>query len=81
MAIKLGQKVRDQITGFTGVVTGRCEYISGCHQVLVVPPVDKDGKHVDSQWYDEQRCEVLDKKPITLDNGTTPGCDMPAPKR
>lgn len=82
MALKLGQTVSDTITGFKGVITGRCEYISGCHQVLVVPPVDKDGKHVEAQWFDEQRCIVAaGVKTITLDNGKTPGCDMQAPKR
>lgn len=81
MAIKLGQRVRDRITGFTGMVTGRCEYISGCHQVLVVSPVDSSGKLVESQWYDEQRCEVTDAEAFTLDNSKTPGCDMEAPKR
>ena len=81
MAIKLGVKVQDRITGFTGVVTGRCEYLTGCHQVLVCPPVDTEGKASDSRWFDEQRCKVLDANPISLDNGATPGCDIPAPVR
>lgn len=79
--IQLGQKVQDKITGFRGTVTGRCEYLTGCHQVLVAPPVDKEGKHVDAQWYDEQRCDVVEATPITLDNGATPGCDIAAPVR
>lgn len=81
MDLQLGCTAHDKITGFQGVVTGICEYISGCNQALLVPKVDKEGKHVDGQWYDVQRLVVHDDEVITLDNGETPGCDMPAPKR
>lgn len=73
--------MKDKITGFTGTVTGFVTYISGCNQALVVPPVDKDGKHVDAQWFDEQRLDITDANPIVLDNSLTPGPDMPAPTR
>jgi len=79
--VVLGQSVKDIITGFSGVVTGRVEYITGCNQVLVAPKVGKDGAHVDSYWIDEQRVEVLKKKRVVLDNGSTPGFDKAAPKR
>lgn len=79
--IELGQKVKDRITGFEGVVTGRCAYISGCDQALVTPPVDKEGKHVEAHWFDVQRLQVLPDRVITLDNGLTLGADVPAPIR
>lgn len=81
MAIKLGVQAKDKITGFRGTVVGRTEYITGCHQVLLSPPVKADGSHVEGHWYDEQRIEVIDSTPIVLDNGRTPGCDIPAPVR
>lgn len=79
--IPLGVKVRDKITGFVGIVTGRCEYLTGCHQVLVSPPVKADGSHVDAHWYDEQRLDVIDATAVVLDNSETPGFDVPAPVR
>ena len=78
---KLGMTLKDRITGFAGVVTGRCEYISGCNQVLLVPPVDEKGDHREPHWFDEQRCERVGASLLTLDNGESPGCDIPAPKR
>lgn len=78
----LGRKVKDRITGFAGVVTGYVYYISGCNQALVVPPVGKDGKNADSNWFDVQRLEIDAKaKPIVLNNAATPGPDRAPPAR
>lgn len=59
--IKLGQKVTDKITGFTGVVIGRCEYINGCISIWVQPVKLKDGDMVEAKWIDEQRLETKSK--------------------
>jgi hypothetical protein len=81
MSIELGDTVRDRITNFEGVVTGRCAYLSGCNQMLVVPPA-KEGAYRDGQWFDEQRLvAVPNVDRIVLENGATPGFDTPAPKR
>jgi hypothetical protein len=81
MSIELGDTVRDRITSFEGVVTGRCAYLSGCNQMLVVPPA-KEGAYRDGQWFDEQRLvAVPNVDRIVLENGATPGFDTPAPKR
>jgi hypothetical protein len=65
--IKLGSKVRDEITGFSGIITGFVTYLSGCDQALVVRKVTADGAFKDAQWFDEQRLEVDTKfKPIVL---------------
>lgn len=81
MKIELGDTVKDKITGFRGVVTGRCEYISGCHQVLVVPPVKADGAYGDAQWLDEDRAEVQTAVERVVLTVTNSGPDKPAPKR
>jgi len=42
--LELGQKVKERITGFSGVVMARVEYLTGCHQYAVGPQkMDKDG--------------------------------------
>lgn len=75
----LGSKVKDRITGFTGTVTGVAKYLTGCHQACVVPPLAADGAFREAQWFDLQRLEITEGEVVTLDNGASPGCDMPPP--
>jgi hypothetical protein len=57
--IRLGQKVRDSVTGFTGIAVSRCEYLNGCTHYGIAPKVGSDGKAPDSVYYDWQRIEIL----------------------
>lgn len=59
--LKLGLEVKDKITGFTGIITARASYITGCDKYGVTPPVDKDGKVRDSEWFDDGRLEIIGK--------------------
>lgn len=76
--LKNGQKVRDSITGFEGVITGHADYISGCEQYLVQPAVDEKGAFVNSLWFDEQRLDFVKEKTVRLVNKKA-GADLPAP--
>lgn len=79
---RLGRTYKDTITGFEGVATGHCEYLTGCNQTLLAPPSTDAGKLADSHWFDDQRLVVDPNKPrVVLNNGQTPGCDKAAPKR
>ena len=66
--IQLGQKVKDKITGFTGIAIGKCEYLTGCTQYGVAPAAGKDSKIPDTHWFDENRIEVVGKG-ITIKTG------------
>lgn len=78
----MGMQGEDRITGFRGVVTGHCCYISGCSQVLLAPRVVEGQAPGDAKWFDEQRVLVFpDAAIVKLDNGLTPGHDAPAPVR
>ena len=80
--IALGMTATDVITGFKGVVTCVCYYLSGCNQALLMPKVGKDGGYGEGHWFDFQRLVVDPKVPaIVLFNDETPGFDQPAPKR
>ena len=76
MKFELGITAKDKITGFKGVITGRVQYLTGCDQYLLCPPVDKEGKPGEACWYDENRIErVGKKKPICLDGPDDSGQD------
>jgi hypothetical protein len=65
--VELGDQVRDKVTGFKGIVTGKAQYLTGCKQVMVTPKVGDDGKYVDACWLDVDRVEVLGKEAIKID--------------
>ena len=78
--MKLGQEVKDRITDFQGIVTGTVQYITGCEQALVQPRMKLSGDFVESRWFDQDRLEVIEAKPISL-KVTAAGPDRQAPRR
>lgn len=74
--LKIGLKAKDIITGFNGVIIGKCSYITGCDQYLIQPEL-KDGSWVESRWLDENRLEVVCSDVIELDTNSNKGpCKM-----
>ena len=57
--IKLGDKVRDKITGFEGVATAKVEYLTGCIQFCVKPKVTEEGKMPTGEYIDDIQLEVI----------------------
>ena len=55
----LGKKGKDKITGFTGILTARCEFLTGCNRYCIQPQELKDGKPIDSIYFDEAQIEIL----------------------
>jgi hypothetical protein len=70
--IELGSRVRDRITGFSGIVISRHEYLAGCVRWGVQPEaLDKDGKMLDDKVFDEPQLELL-KKGVFFKTAPTP---------
>jgi hypothetical protein len=61
MTIGLGDEARDTITGLTGIVIGRFEYLNGCVQLRIQPKELKDGKPVESSVFDIEQLELVEK--------------------
>lgn len=57
--INLGDKVRDKITGFVGIVTSKTTFLNGCVQFGVQGKTDKENKMPDAIGIDEQSLELL----------------------
>jgi len=78
--LKFGQEVKDIISGFKGVVTGKCEYISGCLQFLIQPKGKTSDTKPAAIWFDIDRLKETNKKTITLKKETN-GFDLEAPTK
>lgn len=61
--IELGQEVRDVLTGASGTVIARSEYLHGCVRVSVQPREVKDG--MPGEWFtvDEPQLEIVADTP------------------
>jgi len=57
--IKIGDKVRDKITGFEGTVTADIKYMYGCRQFQVTPDVDENGNQRKHDWIDEPQLKLI----------------------
>ncbi len=71
--VELGQKVRDKITGLTGIAVTRIEYLNGCVQIGVKPKMDpkKPTEMPDGVFIDIEQIEVIGtKKKKTLKTNT-----------
>jgi hypothetical protein len=56
----LGKKVRDRISGMTGVLSSiGFELCDNVTRGAISPPVDKDGRTVDGRWMAMSRIEVV----------------------
>jgi hypothetical protein len=52
--IQLGDKVKDAVTGFTGIAVAKTEWLNGCFRFTVqADKLDKEGKVLDGQCFDE----------------------------
>lgn len=78
--IKLGDTVRDTVTGHEGVVTGRTEWLTGCATISIQSAAVHDKMPVDAFWVDEVRVELVKpaKKPKKKSNVGGP---KPTPQR
>jgi hypothetical protein len=70
--LKNGDKVRDTITGLTGIVIGEHKYLNGCVRLSVQPNEVKDGKPVECSAFDIEQLELVaadEHKPLSRTGG------------
>jgi hypothetical protein len=77
---KLGIIAKDKITGFEGMITSRVEFLTGCNRYCVQPTELREGKPLDSLYFDED-CLVFVKDGLNAEEvtGKKPGACAPNP--
>lgn len=74
-----GDEVSEKVTGFKGIITGTCFYLTGCNQYLVTAKSDQ-GKEPVALWYDEGRLYLISKPFKEKDvEAKDNGCDIAPP--
>lgn len=64
----LGLRARDKVSGFEGVISSVHFDLYGCVQVVLAPEKDKDGKMLDSHYFDIQRLDVSTVRVMPVPN-------------
>lgn len=70
----LGDKVKDVITGFTGIVIAKTKYINGCSRCGVQSTeLGKDGLPTESIGFDDPQLRIIAKKKVKETSKDTGG--------
>jgi len=67
-AMALGDRVKDTISGFSGILVCDATWLNGCRRVTVQPEELKDGLPIESRTFDIEQL-VLMKKNIRMGPG------------
>jgi len=60
---EMGREAKDCITGFTGIIMSRSQYLTGCNQYGLSPSeLTKEGKRPEWEFFDETRLSLTGKK-------------------
>ena len=79
--INLGDKVRDNVTGLTGIATQRIEFLNGCIQYTVSPKIKKNSSEIVGWNIDEEQLVSLEKKKVKVKKSPTGGPTKRAMRR
>jgi hypothetical protein len=71
--VRLGDKARNPVTGFEGIVTAHVRHITGCDSVWLRGPATADGK-LREEYVHVPMLELVESNPM----GATPLPDDPA---
>lgn len=83
---RLGDRVKDEVTGFVGIAIGVTDWLATCRRWVIQPEtLDKDGKVIEAHAFDEPHVIVVKRGVVTTANTTpapraeTPRSGGPAP--
>ena len=73
--IELGDKVKDTVTEFEGIVIALSSYLHGCTRVGVKSVSLKDGIPTEAQWFDAPQLKIIARGVVEVTNPQkdTPG--------
>jgi hypothetical protein len=80
MKIQLGDRVKDSITGLTGIAVAKTQWLHGCERITIQPEKLNEGKVPDTATFDEPQVVVV-KAQQSPKGRTDTGGPRPEPQR
>jgi hypothetical protein len=82
MAVELGDRAKDTISGGIGIVIGISEWLYGCRRITIQPEKAKDGKPEEMFTVDEPQVKITKKGAVenVLPDAKTPRKHGPRPE-
>jgi hypothetical protein len=62
-SLKLGDKVKEQITGLSGTIIAITEWLNGCRRITVQPAALHEGKPVEACTFDAEQLVKIEEGP------------------
>jgi hypothetical protein len=75
--VKLGQKVRDRVTGYEGIVVCLAYWLNGRIRATVQPPLNSSGLIPSFEGFDVEQLDILDKDSILIKKKSPTNGPMP----
>lgn len=72
MKPKIGDRAKDIVTGFTGIITGKHKWISGCDTVTLQSQEMHNGEPVKTRGCDINCIEVLERGAVKANDHKLP---------
>lgn len=83
MKYKIGDTLKEKVSGFEGVVMAVTAYATGCfHYGIASRDLDSNGKVKEWEWFDQSRLDLVESKTINfaIVAGVTSGALPNAPQ-
>jgi hypothetical protein len=81
MQVSLGDRAKDQVTGYEGICIARTQWLNGCVRItLQSSKLDKDGKPGEGQTFDEPQLTVTKARAVVTEVTPAPVASV-APAR
>lgn len=58
----LGLKAKDKVSGYTGIITGVVEYLTGNKSFELTQSVAPGGEYKEGVWFDVNRIEIIEEE-------------------
>jgi hypothetical protein len=69
--LKLGDRVKDKVSGYKGVIIGEHQWLYGCKRLTIQSEELKDGKPIDTICIDEPQAQLV-KSGVVKSGDDTP---------